>query len=224
MGATRRAADTIARAAGLASDGDFATEVMAAVASVLPHDGYCLFGVDPASRIRTFMLSRHGLDGVAARLTHNETVERDVNRYSDLAAAAMPAGLLGGNGSRDVPSPRLNEILRPAGVRSELRLGLGTPSTWWGGLSLFRAGRRRPFAPPDVQVAADIAGALSQAVRCRPLRSMPSNPAMLPPGVVLLDPSDNVVSMTTEARAWLEDLCAGGSDETTVEDVMRVLY
>jgi hypothetical protein len=42
--------------------------------------------------------------------------------------------------------------------------------------------------------------------------------------VVLLDPNDTVLSMNEEARNWLQALCAGGSDEMTVDDILRVVY
>jgi hypothetical protein len=106
MDAFQRAARTVAQAGGYASDADFADEALTAVAAVLPHDGYCLFGVDPVSGLRSFMLSRHGLDGVVARLAHNETRERDVNRYVELARGRMPAGILGGSAKEPLsPTP-----------------------------------------------------------------------------------------------------------------------
>lgn len=103
---------------------EFADAVMAAVHDVVPFDGYCLLGLDPESGMRSFLFSRQGLDGVADRLAYNETVEADVNRYADLATAAVPVGVLSATGARQPASPRLHEILRPAGFTSELRLAL----------------------------------------------------------------------------------------------------
>jgi len=221
--AIQRAARTVAHAGGHASDADFADETLASVATVLPHDGYCIFGVDPASGLRAFMLSRNGLDGVSGRLAYNETRERDVNRYAELARCSVPAGILGGS-AREPPSPRLHDILHPAGFRSELRLALRTHRGWWGALSLFREGARRPFGADDAVLATRLAPALTTAVRQRPLRRLPPSPRPPPSGVVLLDPNDTIVSMSEEARNWLQALCAGGSDEMTMDDMMRVVY
>ena len=223
MDAIQRAARTVAHAGGHASDADFADETLASVATVLPHDGYCIFGVDPASGLRSYMLSRNGLDGVSGRLAYNETRERDVNRYTELARRSVPAGILGGS-AREPPSPRLHDILHPAGFRSELRLALRTDRRWWGALSLFREGALRPFGADDAVLATELAAALSTAVRQRPLRRLPPSPRPPPSGVVLLDPNDTVVSMSDEARNWLQALCAGGSDEMTVDDILRVVY
>ena len=69
----------------------FAESAMAAVAQAIGFDGYCLFGVDPLTGIRSVMFSRHGLTAGTERLLHNETVESDANRYEQLAMGhAMP--------------------------------------------------------------------------------------------------------------------------------------
>jgi DNA-binding CsgD family transcriptional regulator len=219
-----RAARTVAHAGGHASDADFADETLASVATVLPHDGYALFGVDPVSGLRTFQLSRHGLDGMSGQLAHNENCEPDVNRYAELARRRLPAGILGGS-AQDPASPRLHDILRPAGFGSELRLALRTSKGWWGALSLFREGGHRPFDADDARVAATRIGpALTSAVRARPLRRLPCGPRQPGSGVVLLDPDNAIVSTSEEARHWLQALCAGGSDEMTVDDMLRVVY
>jgi DNA-binding CsgD family transcriptional regulator len=223
MDAFQRAACTVAQAGGSASDADFADEALAAVAAVLPHDGYCLFGVDPVSGLRSFQLSRHALDGVSARLAHNETRECDVNRYAELARGRVPAGILGGTASES-RSPRLHDILRPAGFRSELRLALRSDRGWWGALSLFRENPRHPFSTDDAVLAMRLAPALSTAIRQRPLRQLPSHPQVPASGMVLLDPNDNIVSMSDEAANWLQALCAGGSDEMTMRDALRMVY
>jgi len=89
---------------------------------------------------------------------------------------------------------------------------------------LFREGARRPFGADDAVLATRLAPALTTAVRQRPLRRLPPSPPLPPSGVVLLDPNDTIVSMSDEARNWLQALCAGGSDEMTVDDILRVVY
>jgi DNA-binding CsgD family transcriptional regulator len=223
MDAIERASRTVAQAAVHAADADFANDAMASVAAVLPYDGYALFGVDPQSGLRTFMLSRHGLDGVTARLAYNETREQDVNRYDELARRRVPAGILGGS-AFEPSSPRLHDLLRPAGFRSELRLALRTERGWWGALSLFRENGTRPFDADDVVTAARLGPALSTAVRRRPLRRLPRGPRIAASGVVLVDPNNTVVSLSEEAAVWLEALCAGGTDEMTTNDMLRLVF
>src|SRR3954453_9348427 len=114
MEPSRKAARRLSDAVAHSADADFADDALGAIGAVLPYDGYCLFGTDPVTGLRTFMFSRHGTDGVAARLAYNETFERDVNRYADLAASIVPVGTLGGTSS-DSRSPRMNDVLRPLG-------------------------------------------------------------------------------------------------------------
>ena len=39
-----------------------------------------------------------------------------------------------------------------------------------------------------------------------------------------MDPNNSVVSMSEEAANWLQALCAGGSDEMTMDHMLRVVY
>lgn len=202
----------------------FAEDVMGLISGVVPFDGYALLGLDPLTGLRSFMFSRNGLDGVADRLAHNETVEKDVNRYADLARAACPAGVLNADGRGGPRSPRLHEILRPAGFASELRLALRSGGSLWGALVLFRADRRRPFGPADIDAATAIEAPLAAAIRRYAVRDCPHPHDPVRPGVVTLDGRNQIVTMSSAARAWLEDVRPGGSDEVEAVDILRVVY
>jgi DNA-binding CsgD family transcriptional regulator len=188
----------------------------------VPFDGYLLFGVDPQSSLRTFMYGRDSLDGVAARLAHNETHEHDVNRYADLAVTARPVGVLS-RGTADSPasrSPRLQEILRPAGFGSELRVVLRDAKQVWGALVLFRESSGRVFSEREAQTAAALSAPLASAVRRHPMRHASVSADPLPAGIVLLDPQNRVHSMTAAAGAWLDDL---RTDQMTQDDITRIV-
>ena len=98
-----------------------ADRAVRAVGRVVGHDGYCLFGVDPTTGLRSVMFSRHGLTVPTEVLLANETVERDANRYVDLVRAAVPVGVL--SPAATPRSRRLHEILPADGYRSELPAG-----------------------------------------------------------------------------------------------------
>lgn len=202
----------------------FGENVMGAIRRVVPFDGYCLIGLDPCTGMRSFMFSRNGLDGVAGRLAYNEAVEHDVNRYLDLARAEVPVGVLATTVHSRVPSPRLHEILRPAGFSSELRLALRGSGRVWGALVLFRGDRRRAFSDRDVAATLALAVPLTAAVRRYPVRRTNQPLEPLPPGVVLLDDGNAVAGSSEEARAWLDDIRAGGLDEIEPDDVLRVVF
>jgi DNA-binding CsgD family transcriptional regulator len=197
---------------------------MTCVRSVVEFDGYCLLGLDPVTGLRSSLFSRNGLDGVADRLAYNEAVEPDVNKYVDLAASDRPVGILSLAGRGRSRSPRLHELLRPAGFTSELRLALRGRDHVWGALVLFRGGRLRPFTEVDSDAALTLADPLSMAIRRYPVRHSAQRGGPLPPGVVTLDSDNEVISVTARAREWLEDVRAGGVDEVDSSDVMRVVH
>jgi DNA-binding CsgD family transcriptional regulator len=191
-----------------------------ALGRAVGHDGYCLFGVDPGSGLRSVMFSRHGLTASTEVLLHNETVEHDANRYADLLGAAGPVGVLSSTGTPR--SRRLHEILPRDGYHGELRLALSTPGHYWGALSLFRCDGRRPFGAGEVAAAHDLAPALSMVLRRYQVGRPLDRPAGAPTdGVVCLDAHDAVVVMDAEARRSLASLTDQWVGGVVPEDVMR---
>ena len=176
---------------------------MTAFARAVGFDGYCLFAVDPLTGLRTMMFGRHGLQVPTARLVHNETVEHDVNRYTDLISSQRMVGILALGGPSEPRSPRLHEILRPEGYRSELRLVLVSAGRYWGGLSLFRDNARFPFNERLADLAQELCEPLSLAVRRYHVGHPGPLRAPRPEGTVLFDRNGDVLHIGDEARAWL---------------------
>ncbi len=222
----RGAADTGEVIAGVAQDAttpaEFADAVMDTVSDLVPFDGYCLFGTDPLSGVRTFMYSRHGLDGLAEQLAYNEFVEVDANRYRELGSSARPIGVMSTADSQGRRSSRMHDMLRPAGFGSELRLVLR--SGWvFGGISLFREAGARPFGDSDLEQALTLAGGLRRAVQRHPVRPIPAPRTTMPTGVILLNPANHVLAQTAGVARWLDELCIGGDDEMMPADHMRMV-
>lgn len=222
----RGAADTGVVIARVARDAnapaEFADAVMDTVSDLVPFDGYCLFGMDPLSGVRTFMYSRHGLDGLAEQLTYNEFVEVDANRYRELSTSARPVGVMSTADSQGRRSPRMQDMLRPASFGSELRLVLR--SGWvFGGISLFREAGARPFSDSDLERAMNLAGGLCRAVQRHPVRPIPAPKPTVPSGVILINPANRVLAQTATAARWLDELCVGGADEMKPSDHMRMV-
>jgi DNA-binding CsgD family transcriptional regulator len=94
----------------------------------------------------------------------------------------------------------------------------------WGALVLFRESSGRAFGEREAQAAAGLSAPLAGAVRRHPMRRISGSVDTLPAGVVLLDPQNQVRSMTPAAGAWLDDLRAGGTDEMTQEDLTRIVF
>jgi DNA-binding CsgD family transcriptional regulator len=202
---------------------EFSEEVGAAIGGVLNFDGWCLFGTDPTTGLRTSQFGGRGT-GHTAELARNEATMTDVNNYAALARSATPAGVLSPEHPLARRSFRLHEVLIPVGFQSEVRLVLRDHGQMWGALVLFRESGRRPFGADDLSTLRAIAPPLTRAMRTLPVRPLPRCVPSLPGGVVALAPNDRIVASSSEAQAWLNDLLTGGDDQTTSSNVLRVVY
>jgi len=199
-----------------------------ALGRVVGHDGYCLFGVDPATGLRSVMFSRHGLTAPTEVLLHNETVEHDANRYVDLARAPVPVGALTLTGTPS--SRRLHELLPHDGYHSELRLALTTRGHdrdhYWGALSLFRCDGHRPFTDTNVADAHALVPLLADVLR----RYQVGRPQHVRPveeplgGAICLDACDAIVGIDAEARAWLGTMANQWDAGVVPEDMLRCVH
>ena len=202
---------------------EFSNEVSAALQGTLPFDGWCLFGVDPHTGLRTFQFGGRGTERTA-EMARNEALMEDVNKYADLALAPLPAGWLSRNHPNARESFRLHEILLPQGFHSEIRLALRARGRMWGALVLFREDPSRPFDGDDTAMVCAIADPLASAVRAYPVRPICRRGSAPGAGVVALAPDNRLVAVSVEAQAWLGDLVPGGEDQTHAGDVTRVLF
>ncbi|MBA2531323.1 MAG: hypothetical protein H0V23_04350 [Nocardioidaceae bacterium] len=202
---------------------EFSFEVSAALRKAFAFDGWCLFGIDPDSGLRTVQFGGRGTEHTA-EMARNEALMSDVNKYGQLAGAERPAGWL----SQDHPdarhSFRLHEILLPQGFHSEVRLVLRDQGRLWGALVLFRENPRCLLDDNDSAALCAIADALTNAIRAYPVRPIPRGGSERGPGIVALAPDDRLVTVSPQAQEWLDDLVPGGDDETYSSDVTRVLY
>lgn len=223
----RAVADARIRLAGLAgqavSAAEFSHEVEAALQRTVPFDGWCLFGLDPFTGLRTFQLGGRGTEHTV-EMARNEAFMSDVNKYVDLAAAPRPAGWLAPNHPLAGQSFRLHEILLPQGFQSEIRLALAGRDRLWGALVLFRDDRRRYFDDRDTDAVCEIGYPLLDAVRSYPVRPIAPQGTPHGAGIVSISPDDRIVAQSDGAQAWLADLVPGGDDETHLGDVTRVLF
>lgn len=190
--------------------GELGDELSAALAGVVPHEGYCLIGFDPVSGLRVFIASRNGLVNSFERLIHNETVEHDLHRYTDLACRLDPVGTLGGGRPGEARSPRLHEILPEHGFSRELRLALRGHGILWGALVLIRERGRPPFSDEEAAATRAIAPPLTQAVKRTSVRPRGQVPPPLPPGVAIVRPDGTAEAISPQAAAWFGDLYLAG--------------
>ena len=198
-----------------------ADRAVRAVGSVVGHEGYCLFGVDPTTGLRSVMFSRHGLTVPTDVLLANETVERDANRYVDLVRRHPRR--------RAVPHrhPAQQSAARdPAGRRLPQRASAGPHEPWplLGALSLFRGGGR-PFDDRDIAATRELAPWLSQVIRRYQVgRAQEHPPTAATGGVLCLDAHNTVVGIDADARASLALFGNHWADGVMPEDMMRCVH
>lgn len=201
----------------------FAEDVMSAVGRAVGFDGYCLFGVDPLTGIRSAMFSRYGLEVSNQRLVRNENVHRDLNRYLDLAGGPRRAGAMAAGGPAEPRSERLHEMLLPQGYAAELRVALVSDGRYWGALSLFRDDRRCPFGEADLEAAEALSDVLAVAVRRYHCGTPGNGRSVHRPGVVLVNDRDEIVDASAEALQWLAGLADPWDHGATAEDLTRIV-
>jgi DNA-binding CsgD family transcriptional regulator len=201
----------------------FADGVMSALSRAVGFDGYCLFGVDPVTSLRTVMFSRHGLTALTDRLVYNETVEHDANRYVELARGPARAGVLAIGGAVEPKSPRLHEMLRPDGYTSELRMALVSGGRYWGAVSISRDSRHHPFCDTDAAIASELAEPLSLAIRRYQIGRPGKPPSPRSDGVVVFDRAGVAMAASDDASAWLTALAESWSGGAAAEDLERAV-
>jgi hypothetical protein len=146
---------------------EFSGAVETCVRRVLDFDGWCLFGMDPATGFRIAQFGGRGTD-YTTDLARNEAVMTDVNGFHQLARQPVPAGWLSDDHPGAAHSVRFNEMIRPSGFTSELRFLLRDSAGVWGGLTLFLESRPRAYDEEAVQRLAVLADPLTRAIRAFP--------------------------------------------------------
>lgn len=202
---------------------EFGEAVADAVRRRIRFDGYGLIGTDPGSGLRAVMFSRNGVGG-PRELARNEFTGTDVNRYASLARRQLPVGILEPTEERCRQSARLGGILRPAGFESELRLILRAYGQVWGALTLYRSGKQRSFNQGDAAAAEELRLTLAQAIRAFSVRRFHASFPRLDAGTIVLASDDRLLTRTAVVASWLRELVAGGEDEMSVEDILRVVF
>lgn len=224
----RAAADARATLDTLAGEPLEAAELSGAVEAtlrqVIDFDGWCLFGMDAATWLRIAQFGGRGTD-YTTDLARNEAVMNDVNGYRELSRQRVPAGWLSAAHPHVAHSYRFHEVIRPSGFHSELRLLLRDRSGAWGGLTMYRESRSRPYDERDVRRITALADPLTRALRAFPARDVPRRGEAPPAGIVAMSAERGVLAISEGAQAWLDDLVPGGpDDQTTAENMSRVAH
>lgn len=181
--------------------------------AALPFAAAWWWTTDPASALFTSgvfkpLPSDHAICG---GLHSNEFGPTDYNKFRFLARSASKAGVLSAaTGGQLERSERYRRMLAPLNYEHELRLALSDNSVLWGGLALLREPGAPDFTPADARRVASLTQTLAQGLRigialgAASIDCTPSGPGML-----IVDNDLNVITMTSNAERWLEELTDG---------------
>jgi hypothetical protein len=187
-------------------------EVLRRLRTVVPFEASFFATADPATLLYTGAV-RDGIPASASpRFVENEFLAEDVNKFAQLARAALPVATLSASTRGNLASsPRYHEILASLGLGDELRAALRTGTTCWGYLCLHRERTSPLFTPTDVAYITRLAPLLAEGLRTALLLNDGLNanaPGQETPGVLLLADDFTVVASTPAAEQWLREVAA----------------
>ena len=192
-------------------------EVADRIERVVPTDGAFLAATDPettlsigAGLVRDLPLE------LCAPTWDYEFLVPDVLKFADITRSGRAVADLheetGGNPDR---SPRWREYSPASGFASELRVVFAVGDRAWGIGQLDRLGDAPRFSDAERAWLERVAPIVSRGLR----RAMLTQPALAPsrgPGIVILSADGRVVSATSEASAWFDEIepaaMIGGDD------------
>jgi DNA-binding CsgD family transcriptional regulator len=209
----RHVADIIRRCyAGLDAD-RLRLEVLDRLRRIVPTDVAFFATVDPVTLLFTTAVAEGPLGAATPLFLDNEFGRADVNKFGALAGSADRVTSLDRATSGDrAASPRYREIMAPLGLGDELRAALVTGSHCWGVLCLHREDSPFGFTEQEMRlvqrIAPHVAEGLRRAVAVQAAAEAGLEPAA--PGVILLDADLEVVSVSPEARYWLDEMPGPG--------------
>lgn len=180
----------------------FLHEVSAVVRRTVPHDVSGWMTLDPDTMLSSGTLLAEKPAELDRALWRNELQpDADVHKLAELAHRSGPVTAMNElDPSAAAMSPRIQQILRPAGIGDGLRIMLRTGGSTWGHAAIYRELGARDFDAAEQEFLAAIADDITVGLtRSLSRRSEPGAPILVP-GVVAFDADGRIESATAEAR------------------------
>jgi DNA-binding CsgD family transcriptional regulator len=181
---------------------------------LVPYAAAAWVTTDPGTGLPTGPTLIEDLDEVSpaqcSEHWRHEFVDGDVNLFRDLARADVPAGALRAAVGDPSRSARYRAFVRPLGFEDELRAVLRVGDVAWGAVTLFRKPGEPAFDRGETELVASLSDPLGEAIRAsaQPTGPLPGLVSQGQPGLMLFDADGELVSISEQARAWLEELPA----------------
>lgn len=189
-------------------------EVIDRLRRAVPFDAVCFPTADPATLMITSGVGE-GLPPEASRgFALVEYTMEDYNKFSRLARSRISVrSLSDATVGRFERSARWREVFGPLGFNDDLRAALVADGSCWGFLALHRHVQNGWFSDEEIRFVAELAPHFAEGLRkALLLESVSVGHSEEAPGLILLDDQLRVVSATTAARYWLDELGRSGRD------------
>lgn len=205
---TREALEQLANA-GLPAQ-ELLHEAARQIDAVVPSDGAFLAATDPHTTLSIGAGIVRELPPDQCQPTWDyEFLVPDYLKFTDIAASGRTvADLHEATGGRPERSPRWREYATATGFRSELRTTFTLGDLTWGIAQFDRLGDSPRFSDDEKAWLEQVTPVVAKGLRRALLATPTAASADRGPGVVLLDDGGDVMSVTPEAAAWLDEVDA----------------
>jgi DNA-binding CsgD family transcriptional regulator len=192
--------------AGLGAEG-FLRRVMRALDRVAPFDAGGFATVDPDTLLWTGCVLRGLPPAAMGTFAELELLQPDVLAYADMLAERRVAGVLSlETDGRLGRSTRHGALYAPHGMGDELRVTFSTGGRCHGVACLLRADGGPAFTAAEAQLVAGVAADVADGLRTSVSASRVYAGGGRGAGVLVVDDAANVLSVTDDAGAWIEEL------------------
>ncbi len=179
----------------------------------VPFEAYCASTVDPASNLITHGIAEGFGEGESEEDSGHVYLDRiyfeeDLPVMNEMLRQRRPVQLLSeATGGKLEASLRYRDLLRPLGFGYELGSAF-VDGSLWGGMDLIRGSGDPDFRSGEAALVRRIAPHVGAGLKAAALRARAVSNGNGPdiPGVLTVDSSGHVVSLTPSAELWLSDL------------------
>jgi DNA-binding CsgD family transcriptional regulator len=195
---------------------------------LVPFDGACWFGTDPATIMPTAPVHIQNVrPGHCEVYWQREYADEDVLMYRDLARSSAGGGsLVTTTDGMPYRSKRYRELLAPRGYGDHLRAAMRLGDSTWGVVDLFRDLGRAPFSPRDVELVTSHGARLAATLAQLATRDDRLDTFTVPdgPGTAIYDESGELSSLDDLAQRWLTELTSAPWREPATHPLMAPVW
>jgi DNA-binding CsgD family transcriptional regulator len=179
----------------------------------VPIDALWWATVDPATLLFTQAHSEEIPPEASPYFVENEFLHDDVNKWTELARDASGVRtLVGATAGHPEESDRYRDIFRPLGLEDELRAVARVRGVTWGFVCLHRESGSA-FSEEEAALVGRLVPHIAEGIRLGLLmRSLALTELANSPGLIVLSPDGEVMTMNPAAEQWLDELRASPAD------------